>query len=92
MWRGRLSKSLVKQRKVKTAKQHLMKLNKTVTLISKKFDEDERKKLEREKTMKEMFRNISLHRQEQYSRRNCLPIYGLSENRNENTDPMLLRL
>ena len=57
--------------------QHLIELNKTATLISKKFDADEKEKLEREKAIKEMFMNIRLLRQEQYSRRNCLPIHGL---------------
>ena len=57
--------------------QHLIELNKTATLISKKFDADEKEKLEREKAIKEMFMNIRLLRQERYSRRNCLPIHGL---------------
>ena len=57
--------------------QHLIELNKTATLISKKFDAVEKEKLEREKAIKEMFMNIRLLRQEQYSRRNCLPIHGL---------------
>ena len=57
--------------------QHLIELNKTATLISKKFDAVEKEKLEREKAIKEMFMNIRLLRQERYSRRNCLPIHGL---------------
>ena len=57
--------------------QHLIELNKTATLISKKFDADKKEKLEREKAIKEMFMNIRLLRQERYSRRNCLPIHGL---------------
>ena len=57
--------------------QHLIELHKTATIISKKFDADEKEKLEREKAIKEMFMNIRLPRQEQYFRRNCLPIHGL---------------
>ena len=70
-----------------------MKLNKAVTLISEKFDEYEREKLEREKIMKEMQKEIkdmsasmelfkvSLDRQEQYCMRNSLLIHGLCENK-----------
>ena len=70
--------------------QHLMELHKSVTLISEKSDGYEREKIEREnyerlqKETKDMpstiqsFR-VSLDRQEQYSRRNCLLIYGLPE-------------
>ena len=39
-------------------KQHLLELNKAVTLISEKFDRYEREKLEREKIMKEMQKEI----------------------------------
>ena len=70
--------------------QHLMELHKSVTLISEKFDGYEREKIEREnyerlqKETKDMSSTIqsfrvSLDRQEQYSRRNCLLIYGLPE-------------
>ena len=82
--------------------QHLMVLNKTETLMSKKFDEYKREKVEREKIMKEMQRGIkdmsatiqyfkdSLDRQEQYFRRNCLLIYGLPENRNGNINQIVI--
>ena len=70
--------------------QHLMELHKSVTLISEKSDGYEREKIEREnyerlqKETKDMSSTIqsfrvSLDRQEQYSRRNCLLIYGLPE-------------
>ena len=84
------------------SKQHLLELNKAVTLISEKFDEYEREKLEREKIMKEMQKEIkdmsasiqsfkiSLVRQEQYCRRNCLLIHGLCENKNEMTPIKLI--
>ena len=90
-----MSKSLVKQRKLKAVKSEL---NKAVTLISKTSDEYAREKVERNKIMREMQKEIkemsatihsfkvSLDRQEQYSRRNCLLIHGLPENRNQNTD------
>ena len=90
-----MSKSLVKQSKLKAVKS---KLNKAFTLISKTSDKYEREKVERNKIMKEMQKEIremsatiqsfkvSLDRQEQYSRRNCLLIHGLPENRNQNTD------
>ena len=32
----------------------------------------------------------SLDRQEQYSRRKCLPIHGLLESRNKNTDELVI--
>ena len=91
----------IKYRQIKS-KQHLLELNKAVTLISEKFDEYEREKLEREKIMKEMQKEIkdmsasiqsfkiSLVRQEQYCRRNCLLIHGLCENKNEMTPIKLI--
>ena len=90
-----MSKSLVKQSKLKAVKSEL---NKAFTLISKTSDKYEREKVERNKIMKEMQKEIremsatiqsfkvSLDRQEQYSRRNCLLIHGLPENRNQSTD------
>ena len=35
---------------------------------------------------------VSLDRQEQYSRRNYLLIHGLPENRNENTDQIVIEI
>ena len=94
-----MPKSLV-QNKAKNSQtkgeQHL-ELNKAVTLITEKFEEHEREKVEREKITKEMQKQIedmsaiiqsfkvSLEMQEQYSTRNCLLIHELPVIRNENT-------
>ena len=83
-------------------KQHLMDLHKTVSFICEKFDEYERDRAEKEKIISELQKNVNdmsatieslkgcLDRQEKYSRRNCLLIYGLPESKNENTDEMVI--
>ena len=77
-------------------------LNKTVNFICGKFDEFNRDRVEKEKTINELQKNVndktatteslkgSLDRQEQYSRRNCLLIHSLLESRNKNTDEMVI--
>ena len=82
--------------------QHLMDLNKTVNFICEKFDEYERDRVEKEKIISELQKNVNdmsatieslkgcLDRQEQYSRRNCLLIHGLPESKNENTDELVI--
>ena len=52
-------KSLLKQRQQSNkGEQLLMELNKTITLISKKFEGCKREKVERERLMKEMLKEI----------------------------------
>ena len=82
--------------------QRLMDLNKTFNFISKKFDEYERDRADKEKIINELQKNVDdmsatteslkgcLDRQEQYSRRNCLLIHGLPESKNENTDELVI--
>ena len=77
-------------------------LNKTVNFICGKFDEFNSDRVEKEKTINELQKNVndktatteslkgSLDRQEQYSRRNCLLIHGLPESKNENTDELVI--
>ena len=76
-----------------------MGLNKAVTLISEKFDEYEREKVEKKKCKKK-FKDtsatiqsfkVSSDKQEQYSRRNCLLIHEFPENRNENTNQTVIK-
>ena len=83
-------------------KQYLMDLNKTVSFICEKFDEYERDRTEKEKIISELQKNVNdmsatieslkgcLDRQEQYSKRNCLLIYGLPESKNKNTDELVI--
>ena len=75
-------------------------LSDSVQLISDKFDEYEKdRKAKYELIIKiqtqitelpDKVSNLSVHvdEQEQYSRRNCLLIYGVEENRNEDTDTL----
>ena len=91
-----------KNSQIVKGEQHLLELNEAVTLISEKFDKYEREKVEREKIMKKCTKKIkdmpatiqsfkvSLDRLEQYSGKNCLLIHGLPENRNENTNQIII--
>ena len=75
-------------------------LSDSVQLISDKFDEYEKdRKAKYELIIKiqtqitelpDKVSNLSVHvdEQEQYSRRNCLLIHGVEENRNEDTDTL----
>ena len=99
-------KFLRKQKKPKTVKlkgRNILELNKTVTLISEKFSEIKRKKVEREKIMKRMQKEIrvcrpshrrlqSLVKQGQYFTRNCFLIPRLGENRNEINDKIVIEM
>ena len=99
-------KFLRKQKKPKTVKlkaRNILELNKTVTLISEKFSDNKRKKVEREKIMKRMQKEIrvcrpshgrlqSLVKQGQYFTRNCFLIPRLGENRNEINDKIVIEM
>ena len=99
-------KFLRKQKKPKAVKlkgRNILELNKTVTLISEKFSEIKRKKVEREKIMKRMQKEIrvcrpshrrlqSLVKQGQYFTRNCFLIPRLGENRNEINDKIVIEM
>lgn len=84
-------KFLRKQKKPKKLKaRNILELNKTVTLTTEKFSGNKRKKVEREKIMKRMQKEIrvcrpshgrlqSLVKQGQYFTRNCFLIPRLGE-------------
>ena len=84
-----------KENQIKGAEQ-LTELTESVKFISEKFDkyEKERNKDEIIEELKKENADLKEHpkdveqnvdRQEQYSRRNCLLIHGIKEERNENT-------
>ena len=82
----------------------LLDLKDAVDLICNKFDDFERDRLEKEKFIKEFKEEVTYlrgkvgditaetDRQEQYSRRNCLLIYGIPENKNESTDVIAMQV
>ena len=79
-------------------------LAKGVDFITQKFDEYEKNRREKDAitaTLQSELKSASMkaedlekkiHRQEQYSRRNCILIHGLKEDRNESTDDRVLKL
>ena len=81
-----------------------MDLKYAVDFISNRFDDFERDRLEKEKTIKDLKEEVTYlrgkvdnitaekDRQEQYSRRNCLLIHGIPENKNENTDVLAMEV
>ena len=91
----------IKEGQIKGAKQ-LAELTEAIDFISNKFDEyekDRKEKEERIKTSEDCLINMSkrvdslsgqVDRQEQYSRRNCLFLHGIPENKNEKTDDLCL--
>ena len=91
-----------KENQIKGAEQ-LTELTESVKFINKKFDmyEEERNKkdeiieeLKKENAnLKEHLKDVeqNVDRQEQYSRRNCLLIHGIKEERNENTDDIVVK-
>ena len=80
-------------------KSQLSSLHETVEFLSKKFDDlvkekDEQIKNLTEKKNKELKKKIEdleieQDRQEQYSKRNCLLLHGIEENKKENTDSLV---
>ena len=87
-----------------TGKRQLLDLKDSVDFISNKFDDFERGRLEKEKIIKDLKEEVTYlrekvddiiaetDRQEQYSRRNCLPIHGIPENKNENTNVLAMEV
>lgn len=83
--------------------QELVEMNKSINHINAIFEEYQKDKKEQEqkinhleKTVSEMSGKIeklekSIDAQEQYSRRNCLLIHGISESDNENTDDIVMK-
>ena len=78
-------------------------MTKAIDLISGKFDDYGRERREKDKIIKELKSELSdlnisvknlenqLDYQEQYSRRNCILIHGLTETQDEKTDDISLR-
>ena len=76
----------------------LQDVNKAISFIGEKFDAYEKERRENEKKIEELNGTVSkmnerieelenkIDRQEQYSRRNCILIHGIAENKEENTD------
>ena len=79
-------------------------LSKSVKFITDKFDEYEKEREEKNKTIKELNEKVfalterskvlekSVDQQGHYSRRNCLLIHGVEENSNEDTDKLVLNI
>ena len=82
----------------------LLDLKDVVDFISNKFDDFERDRLGKEKVIKDLKEEVTYlrgkvdditaetDRKEPYSRRNCLLIYGIPENKNENTDVLAMEV
>ena len=91
----------MKEGQIKDGKE-LVELTQGIDFIANKFDEyekDSKEKEERIKTLGDCSMNISkrldslsglVDKQEQYSRRNCLLLHGIPENKNEKTDDLCL--
>ena len=92
----------IKEKEIK-GKSDLSELTKAIDLISGKFNNYESEKREKDKTIKDLKSTLSgfntyvknvenqLDRQEEYSRRNCILIYGITETQDENTDGISIR-
>ena len=82
----------------------LLDLKDAMDSISNKFDDFERDRLKKEKIIKDLKEEgtylrgkvddiaAETDKQEQYSRRNCLLIHGIPENKNENTDMLAMEV
>ena len=95
---------LAKENKEKHIKgeSDLSELTKAIDLISGKFDDYGRERQGKDKIIKELKSEVSdlnisvkylenqLDRQEQYSRRNCILIHGITETQDEKTDDISL--
>ena len=79
-------------------------LSESIKFMSDKFDEFEKERQEQKKVIEELRGEVSslneklngiteqVDRQEQYSRRNCLLIHGMTEGDQENTDGFALEI
>lgn len=82
----------------------LVELKNSVDFISSKFDEFEKDRLEKVQKINKLEEQVTtltekvkdldkkVEKQEQYSRRNCLLIHGVTENKNENTDDLVVSI
>ena len=95
--------SSTKDAQIKGSKQ-LEDVSVYIKFINEKFEECEADRKNKEKeiaelkedltSLKEKFFQVdkTLDRQEQYSRRNCLLVYGMEENNNEDTDQEIINI
>ena len=86
------------------SERQLLDLKDVVDFISNKFGDFERDRLEKEKIIKYLKEEVTdlrgkvddiiaeRDRYEQHSRRNCLIIHGIPENKNENTDVLAMEI
>ena len=82
----------------------LMELTKSINYINEKFKEYEEERKADKEIIKKLQQNLSsmskrlddmdkqLDKQEQYSRRNCILIHGIPENKGEDTDKEILKV
>ena len=85
-------------------KSQLKEFSEAVEFITKKFDQYEAERKEKEKIINDLQGKVSemsnelevlknsLDRQQQYSRRNCVLIHGISEQKGEDTDEQALKI
>ena len=95
--------ALSNNNQIKGEKQ-LADLSESIKFMSDKFDEFEKERQEQKKVIEELRGEVSslneklngfteqVDRQEQYSRRNCLLIHGITEGNQENTDDLALEI
>lgn len=84
--------------------QHLNQVSESMDLINEKFETFKKELEEKDKKISILENNVSmlsttvdvlskqLDRQEQYSRRNCLLIHNIPENKDENTDDTVIKI
>ena len=87
----------LKEKQIKD-ESHLLELSRAVDFITKTFDTYEQERKEREEIINNFTENVSrlaqkvddlsegVEKQDQYSRRNCLPLHGIPEKKQENVD------
>ena len=84
--------------------QYLNKVNESMNLINEKFETFKKQLEEKDRKIAALENNVSMlsktvdvlgqqiDRQEQYSRRNCLLIHNVSEDKDENTDAAVIKI
>ena len=89
------------EKHIKGEKQ-LLDLTESINFMTKKFDDYEKDRAEKEKLIKDLKEEVSflnneheqlksdVENQEQYSRRNCLLVHGIPKEQGEGTDSIVL--
>ena len=95
--------SSTKEAQIKGAR-HMEEVYESIKFINEKFEEMEADRNKKERQILELKNKVkglnekvetmdrSLDRHEQYSRRNCLLIYGVKENEREDTDEVVIEI